>query len=132
MIDKVRGSMVVLPFSGTVMLLGALAIAGCPPFNVFLSEFTILKAAIDKGNWVTFALFILFVTIVFGGVLYHFGNMAFGKPGTDIEKGEKKREYKMSLLAIIVLAVLMLVFGLYIPGFLDGMLNNSVKIITGN
>ena len=132
MIDRVRGSIVVLPVSGTVMLLGVLAIAGCPPFNVFLSEFTILKAAIDKGNWVTFALFILFATVVFGGIFYHFGNMAFGKPGTDIEKGEEKREYKMSLMAIVVLAVLMLVLGLYIPGFLDGMLNSSVKIITGN
>jgi hypothetical protein len=38
----------------------------------------------------------------------------------------------MSLIAIIVLAVLMLVLGLYIPGFLDGMLNSSVEIITGN
>jgi hydrogenase-4 component F len=132
MIDKVRGSMIVLPVSGTVMLLGALAIAGCPPFNVFLSEFTILKAAIDNGNWVTFVLFILFATIVFGGIFYRFGNMAFGKPATDIEKGEKKGEYKMSLMAIIILAVLMLVLGLYIPGFLDGMLNSSVNIITGN
>ena len=131
-IDRVRGAIVVLPVSGTIMLLGALALAGCPPFNVFLSEFTILKAAIDNGNWVTFALFILFAAIVFGGIFYHFGNMAFGKPGTDIEKGEEKSEYKKSLMAIIALAAIMLVLGLYIPGFLDGMLNSSVKIITGN
>ena len=131
-IDRVRGAIVVLPVSGTIMLLGALALAGCPPFNVFLSEFTILKAAIDNGNWVTFALFILFAAIVFAGIFYHFGNMAFGKPGTDIEKGEEKSEYKKSLMAIIALAAIMLVLGLYIPGFLDGMLNSSVKIITGN
>ena len=130
-IGKVKGAMVVLPVSGTVMLLGALAIAGCPPFNVFLSEYTILKAAVDKGNWITFSLFILFVTIIFGGILHHFGSMAFGKPNTDSEK-EQKNENKMSLIPIIILAVTMLVLGLYIPGFLDEMLNSSVRIITGN
>lgn len=130
-IGKVKGAMVVLPVSGTIMLLGALAIAGCPPFNVFLSEYTILKAAVDNGNWVTFSLFIVFATIIFGGILHHFGSMAFGAPSTDSEK-EQKTENKMSLIPIIILAVTMLVLGLYIPGFLDGMLNSSVKIITGN
>lgn len=130
-IDKVKGAMTALPITGTAMLLGALAIAGCPPFNIFLSEYTILKAAVDNGNWITFALFILFVTIIFGGILHHFGSMAFGKPDTDIEK-EKIKGNKMSLYTIIILAVTMLVLGLYIPGFLDGMLNNSVKVIMGN
>ncbi|ODS34217.1 MAG: NADH dehydrogenase subunit F [Candidatus Scalindua rubra] len=130
-IGKVKGAIVLLPISGTVMLLGALAIAGCPPFNIFLSEYTILKAAVDKGNWVTFSLFIVFATIIFGGILHHFGSMAFGAPSTDSEK-EKKNENKMSLFPIIILVVTMLVLGIYIPGFLDGMLNSSVKIITGN
>ncbi|MFQ5712851.1 MAG: hydrogenase 4 subunit F [Candidatus Scalinduaceae bacterium] len=132
-IDRVKGAMVVLPVTGTMMLLAALAIAGSPPFNIFLSEYTILKAAVDKGNWITFSLFILFATIIFGGVLHHFGSMAFGKPRIDIDhKQEKKGGNKMSLIVIVAMASIMLVLGLYIPGFLDGMLNNSVKVITGN
>lgn len=127
-IDRVKGAMVVLPVTGTVMLLAALAIAGSPPFNIFLSEYTILRAAVDKGNWITFSLFILFATIIFGGVLHHFGSMAFGKPSIDIDH---ERENKMSLIVIIIMSVIMLVLGIYIPGFLDVMLNSSVRIITG-
>jgi hydrogenase-4 component F len=129
-IDKVKGAMVALPVTGTAMLVAALAIAGSPPFNIFLSEYTILKAAIAGGNWITFALFITFATIIFGGVLRHFGSMAFGKPNIDHEKGEK-RENKMSLIVIVVMAAIMLVLGIYIPGFLNEMLTNSVKVITG-
>lgn len=131
-IGKVKGAITVLPVAGTVMLLAALAIAGSPPFNIFLSEYTILKAAIDGGNWITFALFIAFSTIIFGGMLRHFGGMAFGKPNIDHEhEKEKNGDNKMSLIVIVVMVVIMLVLGLYIPGFLNEMLNNSVKIITG-
>lgn len=131
-ICKVKGAIAVLPVAGTVMLLAALAIAGSPPFNIFLSEYTILKAAIDGGNWITFALFIAFSTIIFGGVLRHFGGMAFGKPNIDHEhEKEKNGDNKMSLIVIVVMVAIMLVLGLYIPGFLNEMLNNSVKVITG-
>ena len=131
-IGKVKGAITVLPVAGTVMLLAALAIAGSPPFNIFLSEYTILKAAIDGGNWITFALFIAFSTIIFGGVLRHFGGMAFGKPNIDHEhEKEKNGDNKMSLIVIVVMVAIMLVLGLYIPGFLNEMLNNSVKVITG-
>jgi hydrogenase-4 component F len=134
-IDKVRGAMVVLPIAGTVMLIGALAIAGSPPFNIFLSEYTILKAAVDGGNWVTFSLFIIFATIIFAGLLRNFGSMVFGKPNIDHEQEKEKiakKGNKMGLGIIIVMAVIMLVLGLYIPGFLNEMLNSSVKIITGD
>lgn len=131
-IGKVKGAIAVLPVAGTVMLLAALAIAGSPPFNIFLSEYTILKAAIDGGNWITFAFFIAFSTIIFGGVLRHFGGMAFGKPNIDHEhEKEKNGDNKMSLIVIVVMVAIMLVLGLYIPGFLNEMLNNSVKVITG-
>ena len=85
-----------MPVAGTIMLLAALAIAGTPPFNIFLSEFIIIKAAVDNGNWITFTLFIVFATIIFGGVLHHFGSMAFGKPDISVKK--EKREKGLSAL----------------------------------
>jgi hydrogenase-4 component F len=116
------------------MLLAALAITGTPPFSIFLSEFTILKAAVDGGNWVTFSLFIIFATIIFAGFLRNFGSMVFGKPNIDHKQENEeiaKKGNKMSLGIIVVMAVIMLVLGLHIPGFLDEMLNSSVKIIAG-
>lgn len=126
-IQKVRGAMETLPVSGTVMLLAALAIAGAPPFNIFLSEFTIMKAAVDGGNWMAFTLFIIFATIIFGAIAHHFGSMAFGKSakGRDIEWN------MIGTPVIVIMAVVMLVLGINVPSFLDGVLNSSVHIIMG-
>ncbi len=126
-IEKIEGAMTAMPIAGTIMLLAALAIAGTPPFNIFLSEFIILKAAASYGNWATFALFIVFATIIFGGVLHHFGSMAFGKP--NLAGGGKER--KMVGVLLMAMAAVMLLCGLYIPRFLEGLLNNSVKVIIG-
>ena len=48
-IASVRGLMRRSPVVASALLLGALAIAGAPPFAVFLGEFSILKAGI--GEW---------------------------------------------------------------------------------
>jgi hydrogenase-4 component F len=126
-IEKVKGVMTRMPVSGTIMLLAALAIAGTPPFNIFLSEFIILKAAVDSGKWTTVAFFVIFATIIFGGVLHHFGSMAFGKS----ESAESEKERKPVSVVLVVMAAVMLLCGLYIPAFLGDMLHNSVKVILG-
>ena len=41
-----------LPLSGTLFLLGFLAITGSPPFGPFVSEFTILNGAFTTGRFV--------------------------------------------------------------------------------
>ena len=60
--------------------------------------------------------------------------MVFGKPNIDCEQENEKvtkKGNRMGLGIIIVMAVIVLILGIYIPGFLDEMLNSSVKIITG-
>ncbi len=126
-IEKVKGVMTRLPVSGTIMLLAALAIAGTPPFNIFLSEFIILKAAADFGQWTTLALFLTFAAIIFGGVLHHFGSMAFGKS----EGRENEKERKPVSAVLVAMAAVMLICGFYIPPFLGNMLDSSVRIILG-
>ncbi|HDK81774.1 MAG TPA: hydrogenase 4 subunit F, partial [Nitrospirae bacterium] len=126
-IDKVKGAIEALPVSGTVMLLAALAIAGAPPFNIFLSEFTIMKAAVDSGSWITFTLFIVFATVIFGAIVYHFGKMTFGKS----EKSRDIEWNRISTYVIIIMAVVMLTLGIHLPSFLDSTLKSSVNIVMG-
>jgi hydrogenase-4 component F len=58
-------------------LLGAVGIAGAPPFALFLSEFTILRAGIGgRYRWAA-VLFVVFLIIVFIGFLAHFRAMYF-------------------------------------------------------
>jgi hydrogenase-4 component F len=76
-IPMIRQVLKVSPASGTLWLLGAVGIAGAPPFALFLSEFTILRAGIaGRYRWVAIV-FVIFLIVVFIGFLSHFRAMYF-------------------------------------------------------
>src|SRR5438105_2833393 len=66
--DDVRGALRRVPLSGALFLAGFLAITGSPPFGPFVSEFTIVNAAIAGGQFVAGGLFLLLLGIVFIGM----------------------------------------------------------------
>jgi len=76
-IPEIRGVLKTFPVTGTLWLLGAVGIAGAPPFALFLSEFTILRAGIAGPYRWAAVLFILFLIIIFIGFLSHFRDMCF-------------------------------------------------------
>ncbi len=76
-ISGIRHVLKTFPVSGTLWLLGAVGIAGAPPFALFLSEFTILRAGIGgRYRWAA-VLFVVFLIVVFIGFLAHFRAMYF-------------------------------------------------------
>jgi len=50
LVDEVRGVIGLMPLTGAALLLGALAVAGSPPFGLFLSELTIVRAGFASSN----------------------------------------------------------------------------------
>jgi len=78
-ISGIRHVLKTFPVSGMLWLLGAVGIAGAPPFALFLSEFTILRAGIGgRFRWVVIV-FIVFLIVVFIAFLAHFRSMYFGE-----------------------------------------------------
>jgi hydrogenase-4 component F len=77
--DGMRGILKAFPVTGCLWLAGALAIAGAPPFALFLSEFTILRAGmVEHYHWTVF-IFLVFLVIVFIAFLAHFRRMYFAR-----------------------------------------------------
>ncbi len=74
----IRGVMKVLPFSGFMVLMGVFALTGFPPFSIFISEIFIITAAFTSGSYGIAFLLLLFLTVIFGAFIYHFGKMLFG------------------------------------------------------
>ncbi len=132
-IDKVRGVLSSLPFLGTLTFIGALALAGSPPFNIFVSEFTILRGGVDKGLWPVVALFLIFVVMVFYGMLSSFGKILFGGEGSARGSELKAQGSGISLqnFVMLVMAGLILILGLWIPDFIDSAIWSGVKSILG-
>ena len=50
-LDKVKGLMRLAPASGAVLIAGALALGGVPPFACFVSEFMTVVAGVEAGYW---------------------------------------------------------------------------------
>lgn len=76
-IKGIRHVLKIFPVSGILWLLGAVGIAGAPPFALFLSEFTILRAGIGgRYRWAAIV-FVLFLIVIFIGFLAHFRAMYF-------------------------------------------------------
>ncbi len=74
---EIKGVMKTFPVTGPLWLLGAVGIAGAPPFALFLSEFTILRAGISGPFRWAAVLFILFLIVIFIAFLSHFRGMYF-------------------------------------------------------
>ena len=126
LIPKVSGLVVVMPLTGVIFLLGIFAITGCPPFGLFISEFTILNAGFLSGNFLTSVMFLGLTATAFIGFIYYATRMVFGEPSGSIEKGYGK---PTSLMILGVLILLLLVLGVMIPPFLNNFLNNAVAVM---
>jgi len=116
-VDEVTGMNRALPISAVLWVAGFLAITGTPPFGAFLSEFTILKTALDQRHSVVAVYFLVMLALIFVGMAGIFLRMAQGKPQST--NGPGKRETPLALLAPIVLLAGTLVLGLYVPRPLD-------------
>lgn len=111
-IGSIRGLIRTSPIAGFFLIAGALGIAGAPPFAVFLSELTILKAGLARGEYWVMSLLTLFIIIAFFGILFQINHMVFGKP--TITAKTTLPATCVAALVIIVLPVILL--GVYIPG----------------
>ncbi len=122
---RVSGAMKVIPATGAFLLLGVLAITGVPPFNLFVSEFLILTASLEKEWWLA-ALILLLLAIAFAGFLYHIGQMVFGPSKEELTFGEANSS---AFFPLIVLFLLILMLGFYIPSPLHQLIEQAAKVV---
>lgn len=124
-IEKVRGVLSTLPLLGTLTFIGVLSLSGSPPFNVFISEFTILKAAALNGLWWVVASFLFFLVIVFYGMLSAFGRMLFGQGSAERSRSLEKVSVASDFV-MVLMALLIILLGFKVPDFLDSAIRSCI------
>ncbi|MCL4808869.1 MAG: hydrogenase [Thermoanaerobaculia bacterium] len=122
--DEISGAISRLPVSGSLFLVGFFAITGSPPFGPFVSEFTIVNAAIGGGHPVAGTLLLVLLGIVFIGMGSTVLSAVQGRPGT-ASAGTPYRDDLARTLPILVLAGLVLFLGLWLPEPLVGLLEKA-------
>ncbi|HOW87024.1 MAG TPA: hydrogenase 4 subunit F [Candidatus Omnitrophota bacterium] len=154
-IADVKGLLRKNAFLGIIFFLAALAIAGMPPFSIFVSEFLILSAGFLGGKYISCAVLLLFLALIFVGFLRHASRMTLGGPNTNQSKqsgdwgrpnyhfgkeikslggSEEPPKVERSLLMDSVLVVGMIVIltmGFYIPGPLNALIQAAGRIAGG-
>jgi len=88
---------------------GVLAIAGMPPFGVFMSEFLIITSTFGQHP-VLALLLVLGILLAFGALLLRLTGFIFGEPTGELKQSEA------SYLPMFVHMSLVLMAGIYLPG----------------
>ncbi|MFI5101839.1 MAG: hydrogenase 4 subunit F [Terriglobales bacterium] len=116
-----------MPLTGAAFLMVTLAVTGSPPFSLFQSEFTVLRAGFARDHFVLAIFFVSFLVLIFSGFLVHIAGLVLGEdPGLPPADMGRWKKY-----SVIGLAVVVVVMGFWIPAPLFRLIQGAVSIVVG-
>jgi hydrogenase-4 component F len=124
-IDRIRGLIRTQPAIGWGLLFGTVAIAGFPPFGVFMSEFLLLSATMEAWPWLALPL-LLGLGVSFAGLFRHLQPMVYGEPPA------AQRPVRANMLPVLAHLALVLWLGVSMPRFLADWFNQATRLIAGS
>ncbi len=127
-IRRVSGVIKLMPVTGTLLLVGGLALAGSPPFSLFISELSIFSAGFRQGYAAAAIAMLILIALIFVGILFYLNGMVFGKASMAIKPGEVSY---LSVAAMVVSALLILSLGVYLPTPLSTLFYQAAVVLGG-
>jgi hydrogenase-4 component F len=121
-IADIRGLTETHPILGWGLVVGVAAIAGLPPFGIFMSEFLIVTSTFARAPWLA-ALLVFGLLIAFGALLLRLHEVAFGEPTGS------RAPVKASYLPLFAHLALVLGAGLYLPPTLVVWFQNVARLL---
>lgn len=128
--DRIRGLLRRMPVSGVLLVIGLFAVTGSPPFGMFISEFTIISAAIAAYPWIA-AVVIVLLSIIFVGIAAMILEMVYGSHESGEAPSDRGGDRPWLVVAPSVLAVLVLALGIYLPPPLADALASAARSLGG-
>lgn len=128
--DRVHGALRRVPISATLFLLGFVAITGSPPFGPFVSEFSMLRAAVDGNRLGVAAGMVALLGIIFIGMATTVLAVVYGAPRAEND-GASRGDSAMMVAAPLVFAAAVLALGLWLPGWLTSALADAARLLNG-
>lgn len=120
--DRIQGIIRGNPLVGWGLVVGVMAIAGLPPFGVFVSEFLILTATMREAPFLA-PILLLGLAVAFAGLLRKVQPMVFGAPPAH------QVPVRAAHVPVILHLVIALVLGLFIPSFLSQWFETAVSMM---
>jgi hydrogenase-4 component F len=113
------------------LMLATFSILGSPPFGLFLSELTIVRAGFAAGPWLPLALLLLLV-IAFIAFAQRTGRMVLGEPDspTPVHPYATGEQRVLAAMPLVAGIAALLVLGIWIPTALHTAILASIGSLT--
>ena len=121
-IADIRGLTVTHPWLGWSLVIGVVAIAGLPPFGVFMSEFLVVSSTFAREPLLAIPL-VLGILLALGALFYHLNGLAFGEPTGSTARSDA------SYTPMILHFGLVLVAGIFLPPMLVTWFRHVAEIL---
>ncbi|PWC36593.1 hydrogenase [Azospirillum sp. TSO35-2] len=123
---SVKGILRVAPVTGLLMMGCALALAGFPPFNIFVSEFMVFMAGLNEGYVWVMLLCALFLCVTIAGLVKMVADSVLGKSPETMAKGDVGWR---ALAPLAVLFVLVLTMGFAVPTPVSNLIQQATAVV---
>jgi hydrogenase-4 component F len=125
-ITRMSGSLRSAPVWGVGLFGSLLALIGVAPFAIFMSEFQVLKAAMDSHSILALVLFLAGGSVVFVGVLRYAIAAAWGEASPVVEP---ERASMIEKLLVFAPLAILFILGLWMPEPLINILKQAAAVL---
>ncbi len=129
-ISDVRGVVRVAPMTAVLVVAGALAIAGAPPFGLFLSEASIISGGFGAGAGAAAGFIAVLLVVGFIALVAPFSRMVFGEGRAGPLPPRAELGAAVLLPGYVLLAAVLLL-GVFVPGPLHALLAGAAREVRG-
>ena len=106
-------------------------ITGSPPFGLFFSEMTILKAGFFGPHLTATSIFLAALVVLFCGFAYQVGRLVLGPPRDGAGRAPDPEVFDIGMGTTIVATIVAVVSAFYLPGPLMALVHAATQVVWG-
>ena len=126
-IAQAPGLVRVMPVTAGFFAAGMFAIAGLPPFGLFISEFALIRAGFAAGRIALMAIVLVLLAVAFVALIRNLTRMLYGAPLPSTRVGESE---PWALVPLGLSLAILVVLGIVLPPPLTALLRKVVEIVS--
>jgi hydrogenase-4 component F len=130
--DRIRGGTFSrAPIASSLFVLSAVIMTGSPPFGLFFSEMTILKAGFFGSHVTATSVFLGALVVLFCGFAYQVGHLVLGSPPEFTKDAPDPERFDLGMATAIAAAVIAVVSAFYLPAPLIALIRAATEVVGG-
>jgi hydrogenase-4 component F len=125
------GTLARTPVASALFLLAAVMLTGSPPFGLFFSEMTILRAGFAGPHVLAITAFLACLVLLFCGFFYQVGGLVLGEQPSPPGRTPDPERFDVGAAVTLIAAILAVGSALYLPDSLLDLIHAAVRVVEG-